>query len=65
MRGCRSAGRDGGARVRAHIVSDAWAAYAHLEQWNKNIYTHAVVVQQHNFVDPDDQDTHMQTIENM
>ena len=27
-----------------HIVSDAWAAYAHLEQWNNNIYTHTVVI---------------------
>ena len=47
-----------------HIVSDAWAAYAYLEQWN-NMYTYAVVVHQHNFVAPDDQETHMQNVENM
>ena len=41
-----------------HIVSDAWAAYAHLEQWNNNTYTHAVIVHQHNFVAPDDQKTY-------
>jgi len=49
----------------SHIISDGWAAYAHIDQIRHGIYTHAVVVHQHHFVDPNDAQVHTQTVENM
>ena len=35
-----------------HIISDGWAAYANIENIANGIYTHSVIVQERNFVDP-------------
>lgn len=48
-----------------HIISDGWAAYANIENLNNGIYTHSVVNHRLNFVDPNDPETHTQSIENM
>ena len=48
-----------------HIVSDGWAAYANIDAIRGGIYTHAVVVHQAHFVDPNDTEIHTQNIENM
>jgi len=49
----------------SHIVSDGWAAYANIDAIRGGIYTHAVVVHQAHFVDPNDTEIHTQNIENM
>jgi hypothetical protein len=49
----------------SHIVSDGWASYANIANLNHGIYTHSVVVHQHNFVDPNDPDVHTENVENM
>jgi transposase-like protein len=48
----------------SHIVSDGWASYAGIENLHNGIYSHAVVIHERNFVDPLDNDTHTQNIEN-
>ncbi len=47
------------------IISDAWAAYARVDQIQGGVYAHDVVVHQHNFVDPDDNTIHTNTVEGM
>ena len=49
----------------SHIVSDGWAAYKGIGQLNGGVYTHAVVVHEDNFVDPNDPETHTQNVESM
>lgn len=49
----------------SHIVSDGWAAYAHIDMIRQGIYTHSVIVHKNNFVDPYDPSSHTQNIENM
>jgi len=49
----------------SHIVSDGWASYAQIDRIHGGIYTHSVVVHQDNYVDPNEQDTHTQNVENM
>ena len=49
----------------SHIMSDGWAAYANIDQINGGIYSHDVIVHQHNFVDPNDPSIHTQTVENL
>jgi len=49
----------------SHIVSDDWASYAQIDRIRGGIYTHSVVVNEDNFVDHDDPDTHTQNVENM
>ena len=49
----------------SHIVSDGWAAYAHIEDIRQGIYTHSVIVHQHHFVDPNDAEVHTENVENM
>ena len=46
-------------------MSDGWAAYANIDAIRGGIYTHAVVVHQAHFVDPNDTEIHTQNIENM
>lgn len=43
-----------------HIMTDGWGSYAGLSQMG---YTHSVVNHQENFVSPEDEHTHTQTIE--
>ena len=46
------------------VMSDGWAAFAELETFGGGgVFTHNVVVHQHNFVDPADGDVHTQNIE--
>ena len=47
-----------------HIVSDGWASYASIQNLHHEIYSHAVVIHKSNFVDPIDNETHTQNIEN-
>lgn len=49
----------------SHIISDGWAAYAHVEEIDHGIYTHSTVIHDQNFVDPSDNRTHTQNIEGM
>lgn len=49
----------------SHIISDGWAAYAHIDQINQGLYQHSVVVHDSHFVDPHDDTVHTQNIENM
>lgn len=28
----------------SHIISDGWAAYAHIDEWNNGVYTHEVSI---------------------
>ena len=49
----------------SHIISDGWPAYVNIDQLGNGIYMHSVIVHQHNFVDPIDQDIHTQNIENL
>ena len=46
-------------------MSDGWAAYQNLAQFNGGVYLHDVIVYQHNFVDPLHPDVHTQNIENL
>ena len=46
----------------SHIISDGWAAYAHIDQMQSGIYIHETVIHDANFVNPD---IHTQNIENM
>lgn len=48
-----------------HIVSDGWAAYAHIDEIGHGIYTHSVIIHNENFVDPNDPDVHTQNVECM
>ena len=48
----------------SRIISDGWAAYAHIDEINDGIYIHDVIVHQRNSVDPDDPIVHTQNIEN-
>ena len=48
-----------------HVMSDGWAAYQNLAQFNGGVYLHDVIVYQHNFVDPLHPDVHTQNIENL
>ena len=48
-----------------HVMSDGWAAYQNLAQFNGGVYLHDVIVHQHNFVDPLHPDVHTQNIENL
>ena len=48
-----------------HIISDGWAAYGNIPNIQNGIYSHSVVVHEHNFVDPNDPIVHTQNIENM
>jgi hypothetical protein len=43
-----------------HIITDGWPAYAHLSTMG---YTHSVVIHEDNFVSPEDDAVHTQTIE--
>ena len=47
-----------------HIISEGWAAYANIENIANAIYTHSVIVDERNFVDPNEPDVHTQLIEN-
>nr|XP_047129383.1 uncharacterized protein LOC124809361 [Hydra vulgaris] len=49
----------------SHIVSDGWTSYAGIENLHNGIYSHAVFIHERNFVDPYDNDTHTQNIENL
>jgi len=49
----------------SHIMSDGWAGYMNLEQIGGAIYTHQVLVQHQNFVDPNDDKIHTQNVENL
>ena len=46
----------------SHIISDGWAAYAHIDQMQSGVYIHETVIHDANFVNPD---IHTQNIENM
>lgn len=43
-------------------MSDGWAAYNNI---NGGIYEHQVIIHQENFVDPENEDVHTQTIESL
>ena len=51
---------EGGAR----IISDGWAAYAHIDEIHQGLYSHDVVVHEHHYVDPDDPEVHTNNVEN-
>lgn len=48
-----------------HIISDGWASYARIGRINHGIYEHSVAVHEHNFVDPNNDNTHTQNVKNM
>lgn len=45
------------------IISDAWRAYAHIDNIPAMQYQHEVIVHERHFVDPLDPDIHTNTIE--
>ncbi|XP_050502315.1 uncharacterized protein LOC126883535 [Diabrotica virgifera virgifera] len=47
------------------IVSDGWRAYTNIGRLEGGVYEHRVVIHQQNFVDPDDDSVHTQTIESV
>jgi hypothetical protein len=46
-------------------MTDGWKAYEDLETINGGIYQHGVVVHEQNFVHPDYEEIHTQSIESM
>lgn len=50
-------------RPGTRIYSDGWAGYNHIKDIGGGIYTHEVIIHQQNFVDPEDERIHTQTIE--
>ena len=48
-----------------HIISDGFASYAGLDNLYDGIYSHSVVLHEHNFVNPLDSDVHTQNVENL
>ncbi len=49
----------------SHIVSDGWASYGDIPFLQGGIYTHDVVIHEENFVDPDDPEVDIQTVESL
>ncbi len=49
----------------SHIVSDGWASYEDIPILQGGIYTHDVVIHEENFVDPNDPEVHIQTVESL
>lgn len=50
-------------RPGTRIYSDGWAGYNGIDQINGGIYSHEVIIHADNFVDPNDERIHTQTIE--
>ena len=48
-----------------HIISDGWAAYAHIDEIDGGLYSHSFVVHQRNFVSPQNSDVHTNSIDNL
>ncbi len=49
----------------SHIVSDGWVSYEDIPFLLGGIYTHDVVIHEEDFVDPDDQEVLIQTVESL